>query len=145
MSELQKQYEREAGIVWLDYNMTSDQWRERVEWLEAKLASAPPAGELRALKHGELICAGDFEVDLIRDYAGDIENIEIITVDASSVGRPFDQYNDWSIYRIAALTAPADGCEVEKVPCLHTRRITDTGGTWCLDCGHMFPMEWERG
>ena len=29
-------------------------------------------------------------------------------------------------------------------PCLHERRITDTGGTRCLDCGYLFPMEWSR-
>jgi len=30
------------------------------------------------------------------------------------------------------------------IPCMHTRRITDTGGTRCLDCGYLFPMEWSR-
>jgi len=40
MSEsLKEQYERESGVQWLPWQMTSEDWQKRVDWLEAKIES----------------------------------------------------------------------------------------------------------
>lgn len=38
--DLKEQYERESGEQWLPWNMTSQDWQRRVDWLEAKIAAA---------------------------------------------------------------------------------------------------------
>lgn len=57
MSDLLEQYEREAGVQWLPWNMTSEDWQRRVDWLESMI------DELRGNPEGPLARGDTHELE----------------------------------------------------------------------------------